>query len=363
MGRYGCEKPIKTQQHESPQFAVLFISCPSIESTIQSTRSMLIFVYGEDQFRSQEKVLQLKNAFKAKHDPTGLNTVDFPIEGSKLNVGEVLQAVSTLPFLAKRRMVIIRDLLSTIKKDEIPIWKNGLSRIPESTIVILWDTIECEKVQKNKLFEVLQTVVDLHSYPFPSLVGSKLTQWIVERVKAKNVLIEDAAIRSLIERVSTDAWQMAHEVDKLIAFSNGKTITESMVDQLVNSSFEGKIFELVDALSKKDVRTTVRLLQEERFAGSDDYYLLSMFARQIRLLLSAWSVLDKNPKAEKNQIATELDIHPFVASKLIIQAKNFSKKMLIDAHETLYMFDREIKHGNIDVNLAVDLMTINLLKK
>jgi len=325
--------------------------------------TMLLFVYGEDQFRSQEKVTQLKQAFKEKHDPTGLNTVVFPVEGLKLNVGEVLQAVSTLPFLAKRRMVIIRDLLSTIKKDEIPLWENGLSRIPESTIVILWDALECEKVQKNKLFETLQTAADLHAYPFPSLVGSKLTQWIVDRIKSKHGLIEDAAIRSLIERVGTDAWQMAHEIDKLVAYSNGKTITESMVNQLVQATFEGKIFDLVDALSKKDVRTATRLLQEERFAGSDDYYLLSMFARQIRLLLGARCVLDKNPRADKNQIATELEVHPFVASKLVMQAKNFSTEILLRSHEMLYTFDRDMKRGNIDVDLAVDLIAIDLLKK
>ena len=156
---------------------------------------------------------------------------------------------------------------------------------------------------------------------------------------------------------------MAHEIDKLIAFSQGKTITESMVNQIVQASFEGKIFDLIDALSKKDVRTTVTLLQEERFAGSDDFFLISMYSRQIRLLLGARSILDQNPRANKNDIATEIDVHPFVASKLITQAKNFSKDILLKAHEMLYTFDRDMKRGNIDVDLAVDLVTIELLKK
>jgi len=323
---------------------------------------MLIFVYGEDGFRSKEKVAQLRAAFKEKHDPTGINTVVFPSDDGKLNLGETLQAVATMPFLAKHRMVIIRDLLSSVKKDDTALWEQGLSRSPESTIVVLWDQWETEKVQKHPLFVTLKNIASTHAYPFPALSGAKLSQWIVERIRAKNGLIEDAAIRALIERVSTDVWQMAHEIEKLVAYANGKTINESMVRALVNPSFEGKIFDLVDALSKKDVRTTVRLLEEERFAGSDEYYLMSMFTRQIRLLIGARSVLDQDPRADKSVMAKELDVHPFVASKLVVQAKNFSLKKLLDAHAQLYEFDRAMKSGGMSADLAVDLVTTNLLK-
>jgi DNA polymerase-3 subunit delta len=154
---------------------------------------------------------------------------------------------------------------------------------------------------------------------------------------------------------------MSHEIDKLVAYANGATITETMVTQLVQANFEGKIFDLVDALSRKDVRATVRMLEEERFAGSDDYYLMSMFSRQIRLLLGARSVLDENPRADKNIIATELDVHPFVASKLVTQAKNFSLTQLLDAHTQLFEFDRAMKNGGMSADLAVDLVTLRLI--
>lgn len=324
---------------------------------------MLLFVYGSDNFRTQEKVAQLKSAFRAKYDPSGLNTVVFPSVDGKLIAGDVIQAVMTMPFLSKHRMVIIRDLIDSVKKEELPLWESGLSRTPESTIVVLWESESVVAIEKKPLFKKLHAINGVHLYPFDELAGVSLTKWIVERMKSRDGLIEQNAVRSLIERVGSDLWQMSHEIDKLVAFVNGSTVTETMVTQLVQTNFEGKIFDLVDALSRRDVRGTVRMLEEERFAGSDDYYLMSMFSRQIRLLLGARSVLDQNPRADKNMIASELDVHPFVASKLLAQAKNFSLQQLLDAHVHLFEFDRAMKSGGMSVDLAVDLITTRMLEK
>ncbi len=325
--------------------------------------TMLLFVYGSDNFRTQEKVSQLKTAFRDKHDPRGTNIETFPGVDGKFDAPAALQSVSTMPFLSKHRMVIIRDLLSTTKKEQSPLWETGLQRIPDSTIVVLWETGDVASIEKKPLFKKLSAIEGVHLYPFDELVGASLTKWIIERVKSQSGMIEPNAVRSLVERVGTELWQMHQEIDKLIAYANGRTITETMTLELVNASFEGKIFELVDALSKKDSRRAVQLLEEERFAGSEDHYILSMFSRQIRLLIGARAVLDENPRASNNDVATQLDVHPFVATKVLAQAKNFSLKKLLDAHEKLFIFDRDLKNGGIDVDLAVDLLATDLLVK
>ena len=324
---------------------------------------MLLFVYGSDNFRVQEKVSQLKSAFRDKHDPRGTNIETFPGKDGTFDAPAALQSVSTIPFLSKHRMVIIRDLLSTTKKEQSPLWETGLQRIPESTIVIIWETADAAAVEKKPLFKKLIDTPNVHKYPFDELAGSHLTKWIVERVKSKNGLIEPNAVRAIIERVGSDLWQISNEIEKLVAFTSGATITETIVIQNVQANFEGKIFELVDALSRRDIRATVRMLEEERFAGSDDFYLMSMFTRQIRLLLGARSVLDENPRASNADIAASLDVHPFVAGKILVQAKNFSLQQLLAAHNQLFEFDRAMKNGGIRADLAVDLIAMDLLIK
>ncbi|MBI4713846.1 DNA polymerase III subunit delta [Candidatus Uhrbacteria bacterium] len=325
---------------------------------------MLILIYGEDSFRVTEKVRQLKDAFRRKYDLTGYNTVSFPSDNSnKLEVSEVLQSVCSFPFLGSRRMVIVNGLFSFLKKPYEKIWLDGFSRMPESSIVILWEAIETKVVEKKSWIKEISKTAEVHTYPFPILTGPALVKWIFDRARAFGGLIDQNASTALVERVESDLWQMSHEIEKLIGYSHGKLITKEMVDELVLASFEGKIFELMDAISKKQTSRAIRLLEEERSSGSDDHYLLTMLGRQVRVLLGTRAMLDLDPKVTKQTVAEELDVHPFVAQKSLEQARMFSFSDLRIAHDLLFEFDLKIKTGRISADLATDLVTDHLLMK
>lgn len=324
---------------------------------------MLIMIYGDDSFRVNQKVKQMRDAFREKFDLTGMNTQTYPADGStKYDVGEILQAVCSYPFLGSKRMVLIRDLIGSLKKADQQVWLDGFSRMPESTIVVLWESDSTKSIEKKSLFVELSKLAESHAYPYPVLEPIQLNRWVQERVKEFGGKIEDSALRSLIERVGTDLWQMSHEIEKLIAFANGVSINVSIVDELVHANFEGKIFELMDAISKKQTKRALELLVEERLSGANDHYLLTMLGRQVRVLLSARSLLDENPRASKQELADTLSIHPFVAQKAIEQAKGFSFTDLRKAHDFLFDFDYKLKSGRIKADLAVDLVTDQLIQ-
>ncbi|MBI4437393.1 DNA polymerase III subunit delta [Candidatus Uhrbacteria bacterium] len=324
---------------------------------------MLIFVYGDDSFRVSEKVKHMKEAFRVKFDPTGLNTAEYPLgDKMKLEVGEVLGSVRALPFLGTKRMVVVRDLVTQTKKADMDVWEKGFLQAPDSTIVVFWETTEPKELEKKPLFVALKGAAEVHAYPFPELSGADLERWTTERVKARGGLMGAQALRALAERVGGDLWAMDHEVSKLVAFADGAEITLSAVDELVAQSFEEKIFELMDAVSQKRTASAIRMLQEERSAGSDDHYLLTMLGRQVRILLGARSLLDENHRATKQDLADALSIHPFVAQKALAQAKGFSLAHLKAVHDLLFDFDQQLKSGQIPVDIAVDLTTVKMMQ-
>ncbi len=325
---------------------------------------MLIFIYGDDTFQVQEKVQAMKKAFKEKFDPTGLNTAEFPAQNkTKLEPGEVLQAIKSLPFMGDRRMVIIRDLVTNTKKADMDIWVDGLKSSPQSSIVIFWETTSPKTLEKKAIFKALKDEADVHHYPFPELDGTKLGKWIATRVKERGGTIGRQAMQGLIERVGPDLWQMDHEISKLVSFASGKQIDLEMVDRLVHASFEGKIFDLIDAISRRQPKQALKLLEEERWSGANDHYLLTMLGRQVRILLGARALLDENPAVTKQELASALSVHPFVAQKALQQARGFNMDTLRSAHDLLFEFDQKLKTGQIDAKLAVDLTTTKLLTK
>ena len=319
---------------------------------------MLIFIYGDDAFRAQEKVRTMKEAFTKKFDPTGMNTAEFT---GKLSPGEVIGAARALPFLGQKRLVIIRDLIANTNKADAQVWIDGLNETPESSIVIFWESASPGSIEKKALFKELSKAADTHAYPFPVLQGHHLNKWVVNRVAARGGSIGRQALRSLIERVGPELWQMDHEVKKLVAYAQGEQITIKMVEDLVHASFEGKIFDLIDAISQQKSKRAIQLLKEERLSGANDHYLLTMLGRQVRLLLGARSLLDENPHATKQEFAQVMSIHPFVAQKAMHQAKGFTTEKLKHVHDQLFTFDIYLKTGRIQPDLAVDLTTVELM--
>ena len=324
---------------------------------------MILIIYGDDTFRVQERVQEMREAFAKKHDPTGMNLSSFPTDGQTLVApGEALQAACSFPFLAPKRMVVVREVMANLKKDTEKIWLEGIKRIPASTILIFWETDAPASIEKSNLFKSLQTIADVHTYPFPFLEDAALTKWVNERVSTCQASITPDAVRLLVECVGSDLWQMNNEIGKLTAFAAGEKITIEMVKELVRATFEGQIFTLVDALARRNPTEALRLLEEERAAGSDDHYLLTMVLRQVRLLIGARSSLDENPRLSPAEAASALGVPPFLAGKVLGQARDFTFAELKHAHDELYHFDVGMKSGKLGADLAVDLTALNLLK-
>ncbi len=325
---------------------------------------MIIFVYGEDTFRVQEKVKTLREAFVKKFDPTSLNISVFPSsESDELDPAAVLQAARSMPFLSPKRLVIVQGLFDALRKETEKIWKEGLAEISDSTVCIMVESQEINTVEKHSLFKHLkEKATDIHVYPLPLLSGAELARFATARVRERGGTIGREALQGLLERVGEDSWQLDQEIAKLAAFAGGKMITAEMVEKLVSPSFEGEIFALMDAVSQKRASDALRKLQIERAAGANDIYLLTMLARQVRLLIGARAVLDENPSATSQTVAQELGIHPFVAGKVLAQARGFTLASLREAHEALFRFDAAMKSGQATADTAVDLVTTKLVQ-
>ena len=320
---------------------------------------MLIFVYGDDTFRVKEKVSEMKARFAEKFDPTGMNLAVF---SDKPHIGEVMQAVQSPPFLGDKRMTIVRDLAVGLKKAAAEDWVAGFKKTPESSNVIFWETSEPKKVEVSELFKSFKKSADVHLYPFPLLQGIALQKWVADRAKAMGASFEKGALEELTARVSSDLWRMQLELKKLHAFTSGSPILIETVRNMVHASFEDRIFDFVDAVSRKDTKAALKLLEEERLSGASDHHLLSMLTRQVRILLGARALLEENPRATKDDLANALKIHPYVAQKSLQQARAFSLDHLKAAHDALFHYDLDLKTGKIQPEMAVDLTVSSLLQ-
>jgi DNA polymerase-3 subunit delta len=315
---------------------------------------MFLFVYGDDHLRVKERTEDLKRKFLEKYDPTGMNVDDFVIrEKAVPDVGDILQSTQAAPFLSEKRFVIIRGLIDVLTKADSKKWIEGLMRTPSSTVILFSDNLSAADFDKKELAKSLSASPEAHKYPLAKLEGAELVNWAKERVLKLGATISPTLLQEIFSRTKDNAWRIDAELQKLAAYANGEPISQSMIDLLVRPDTEADIFAFMDALSSPSTAKALKKLENERTSGSDDFQLYGMLLRQLRLLIQARAVVETKKDATKQDLATAMKIHPFVAQKILSEVKNWSKQDLKKTHELAVRLDKAMKSG-IKPSISVD---------
>jgi DNA polymerase-3 subunit delta len=318
---------------------------------------MIIFLYGEDTYRSSQKLNQIKDKFTKEVDSSGMNLVI--LDGAKLKFEEFNQQVKASPFLARKRMVIIKNLISDNKSKEIQkeiadLLNNEWKNPQQDNILVFWEAVDHSKAKsKNALWDRL--VKEKFAEEFKPLKPLQLNNWIEKEITKRGAKIDKTAIPLLAALVGNDLWQLSTELDKLINYCPDRSITAADIENLVKAKFDDNIFNLVDALGNKNKKLALKLMSDQFNLEADELYLLNMLIRQFRILLLAKELNEKNPRLTKEKLSQELHLHPYVAQKAIGQCKNFTLEKLKQIYQELLDMDLKIKTSALKPKIMFDL--------
>lgn len=315
---------------------------------------MIIFLFGEDSFRSNEKLAEIKNKFLEKNkEGTSLFVFDFAEK--EWNIQEIILHISSVGLFSSKKLAIIKNIISGKKDFENEklekLLKIEAKKEKSDLILIFWEGGKIKK--SDKLYKLLQKIAKCQE--FELLEGAKLRNWVIGEIRKigeENISISSSAIEKLIVFVGNDLNLLSREIEKLAVYKNKGEISGEDVDSLVKSKIDTDIFKTVDALARGDKKTALKTLHDHLDSGEDPFYLLSMYFYQFRNLVKV------KPLAEKNmspaEISSKLKMHPFVARKSVEQARNFSWEKLKSLYKTLCEIDFESKTGKTDIALALD---------
>ena len=306
---------------------------------------MLIFICGEDSFRSKQKLKALRQKFAKEIDSSQIN-IDV-LNGEKLDAESFKQAMASGGFLVKRRMAIIENLIEKNKnkqavKEILDLAKKQSAHSAQENIIIFWEalgSISADKYRGKKLsgplLKYLKTIK--YSYEFPLLPKNKLIAWVKNRIS-----IDDDAANLLVEFVGSDLWRMNNEINKLKAYKNNQNLTIADAKLLAEEKFDQKIFDLTDAAADKNRKLFIKLADEYLSSDVEPAYILTFLIRQFRMMARTKDLLDKNPTAN---LALEIKVHPFVAKKLRAQTSNYSIAEIKNIYRKLLKIDIKLKQG------------------
>ncbi len=314
---------------------------------------MIIFLHGEDGFRSREKLAEIKNRFLEKNNPASAGLFDFAEKD--WDIDEMMMLISSSGLFSLKKLAIIKNIFLSKKgilNEKFEKYLKSEAKNEKSNLILVfW---ESGKVKKSeKLYELLQKIAKCQE--FGMLEGAKLKNWITAEIREigrGGASISPEAVEKLVVFVGNDLNLLSKEIEKLVNFENRGEITGKDVEQLVKSRVDTDIFRTVDALARGDKKTALRLLHDHLETGDDPYYLLSMYFFQFRNLLKVKPLAEKN--MPQSEIASKLKMHPFVARKSSEQSRRFELAELKNLYKKLCDIDFQTKTGREDIILALD---------
>jgi len=312
---------------------------------------MILFLYGEDTFRSREKLRQIRE----KHRESDKQSLNLAVFGEELDFAKFREAVSQAAFLAKVRLVIVESVFGNKKETQrriVEFLKKG--KVPDSTILVFWERGVPD--QRSLLFKTLVNLTK--SEEFKALFPWQLEGWVRKEVKKREGVISSEATRELIVRTGNDLAQISNEIDKLLGYAGRGRIRLEAVQKLVRAKLETDIFKLVDALSRKDRNQALKFIQDQISSGAEELYLLTMIVYAFRNLILVSDL--KNKGFSQNAIIRESGLHPFVVKKTLFFSPGFQLSDLKKIYLKLLDLDTKIKTGALSADFALSMLVFGV---
>jgi DNA polymerase III subunit delta len=120
--------------------------------------------------------------------------------------------------------------------------------------------------------------------PVWPLKPAELPGWIGERMAARGLKPDRAAIDALAERVEGNSLAAAQEIDKLVLLHGSAPLDAATLEELVADSARYDVFKLVDAALAGDTERALRILSGLHAEGEQVPALLGWLLNQLQLL-------------------------------------------------------------------------------
>lgn len=272
---------------------------------------------------------------------------------SEKSLGAAIATARTLPMMAKRRLVIAKNV-DAVKAADLEPLSDYLEDPSPSTCLVL----TAEKIDvRFKAFQALKKRGYLHV--FAPLKDHALAGWLRTQARTRKIALAADAASLLATLAGPDLGRLVQALEQLALYAGAdRTITTADVEDLIAETREHGVFELTKAIGAGEVVRSLALLANMLRNREPPLRIQFMLARQLRQIWRAKDLLAEN--ASRNEIAGAVGINPYFLDDILVPARRMSRAALERAFERLYQADLALKTSRLDPELSLSRLVQTL---
>ncbi len=285
-------------------------------------------------------------------------------EGTGTNPSEVAGLLSTMPFMAEHRVIIVENSGWMVKSSgeegeekssgdgKLSLVIEGIKNIPEDVIIIF---VEEKADKRSKLYKAITSKGVAEE--FGEQQDETLARWLINQAKAAGKSMDPATAMYLVSECGKNMFLLEKEIEKLIAWCLDRPgITREDVDTVCTHQVNNKIFDMVTAIAMHRQKEALAMYYDLLVLRESPFHILTLMVRQYtRMLAVKDAMLKKIPLAS---LAGRLEMQDWLVKKIGDQTRNISLKEIRRNLEACAKADEDIKSGNLTDSMSLELLIV-----
>jgi DNA polymerase-3 subunit delta len=313
----------------------------------------IYYLYGANTLLIDKAVEDIKTDFFSGQDP-GLGLESF--DGQSNSPSEIINSVRTLPFGAKKKLVIVKNS-SSFKAGQIEKFDSYFSSPSKYACLVF---VAEKMLFKGKLLTALKKAGQVVSFEKPKKEGD-IKKFISESFRQRGKKISADALNFMADNTGNDLGIIDKEVEKAALFCGEKNIVEiNDLDEILSTGNRDTIFDLVEAVGRGNIQKSLLLLGTLIDNGNHPLSILKMISRQFRLISIAKEAGIKG--LSRSEIGEKLGLnYDSIIMKIIEQARGWSAHGLTRVLEEIFESDCRLKSSRVKGKVIMEELIFRLV--
>lgn len=305
----------------------------------------MIWAYtGNNGLQIQQAVTTRVSDFIAEHGDMAVERFD----GSEATEEQILGAIDAMPFLARRKLIVVRDMGQLANGADVLGQISKTTAESDTVDVVLYDV---QPDKRSAYYKALKKLNNFHEYN--ELDESGAVRWVSQFVKEQDGQISSSDARYLVSRVGIEQQRLSNELQKLLLYA--PHITKENIQVLTDEQPNTTIFNLLDAAFSGNAKRALQMYQEQRQQKVEPQAIQAMLVWQLHAVTVAANAPDS---MNSKDAASQSGLSPYVFQKSDHIARRMSKQVIYESLDRLRAIDLQSKRQNIDLDDALQYLIV-----